>query len=307
MAVGILAGVIAIAAAAVGFLVAPSSGSTPHHAATATRPVTAGPITVSVPSDWTRGTPPAETQSLKLTDATTLLPGKSAPGGALVLGTTTSSDASLLPASFASQLPPAPQAAIVKLGGQTFKRYLDLVPRGAVTPESVYVLPTGHGVATAVCVLPQANATQFAAACEHALSSMTIHGAVLPLGTNPKYASALSAIVIKLNGARTTLGRNLATAKNQHAQATAARNLSHAYGSAATSVSKLNPGPAASSAQSAIVAALQRIKNAYARLATAAAHNDRSGYSDARRAIGQGESALVGAGRQLKQDGYRIG
>jgi hypothetical protein len=308
MAVGILAGVIAIAAAAVGFLVAPSSGSKPHDAVTTTRPVTAGPIKVSYPSDWTQSlTPPAETQSLKLANAVTLVPGKSAPGGALVLGSTTASNASLLPASFASQLVPAPQAEVVKLGGHTFKRYLDLVPHGAVNPESVYVLPTGQGVATAVCVLPNANSAQFAAACEHTLSSMSIHGKALPLGADPAYAKALSAIVTKLNSALPGLGHKLATAKNQHAQAAAAQRLSRAYRSAATAVAKLNPGPAASSAQAAIVAALARIERAYASLATAAAHNNRKAYLKAERSIHQGESALLAAGRKLQQDGYNIG
>ena len=49
--------------------------------------------------------------------------------------------------------------AAVKLGAMVYRRYLNLLPRDAVAPETVYALPTTTGAVVASCVAPTTNAT----------------------------------------------------------------------------------------------------------------------------------------------------
>lgn len=308
MPVAAIAAVLVVIAAVIGYLVAPSSTKKKAQTVAFSQQASSGPITISYPSGWSRASAaPAGVASLKLSDPLTLSPGPSAPGGALVTGISKTQSASLLPASFTGTLSSPPQAATVKLGNQTYKRYLLVQPKGAGTPESIYVLPTSVGTATAVCVVPQSNATQFAVTCEHAVGTMTIKGSVLPLGANPAYAHSLSGVIAKLNSARGSLGGKLASAKTPAAQASAAGGLSAAYGHAAAAVSKLTPGPAASGANAALAAALGQLQRGYGSLSAAAAHHNGGAYRSAQGAIGRAQHALSAAFGQLRQDGYKIG
>jgi hypothetical protein len=300
---------VAVAAAAIGFLVAPTSKSGGGGPAALTQRAASGPVTISYPSGWQRSASvPAAATSLRLTDAVTLNPGASAPGGALVVGTSSGDGATLLPASFTATLASAPQGAPVKLGSNTFMRYFNVQPPGAAATETVYALPTTAGTATAVCVEPTSNATSFAATCERAVSSLAARpGSVLPLNANPAYARELSKIVATYNAATAASERALAHASNRHAQSAAATRISGASSLAAGEVAKLTPGPSASAANAAIVSALRREAGAYGSLAGAAAHNNASAYAAARTAIGNADASLQDAFAQLKQAGYTTG
>jgi hypothetical protein len=306
--IAILTAVAAVAAAAIGFVIAHGSGGGSSPSTALVQHAPAGPLTISYPAGWQRSAAaPAGTSALKLINAVTLTPGVSERGGALVLGTTTTANATLLPSSFTTALANAPQGATVKLGSQTFKRYLDLLPTGATTPESVYALPTTLGTAIAVCVVPQTNATAFAVTCEHAVSSLTTSGSVLPLTVSPTYAAALGSVVSKLNAARSADGPKLASAKNQSGQAAAAAELAQAHSQAAAAAAKLTPGPTGTAANAAIVAALRRLAAGYAALSGAAKHNNKHAYTAAQTSISQADSALSAGFAQLQQDGYTVG
>lgn len=306
--IGALAAVVAIAAAAIGFLVAPGSGGTSRHPAGLTGHATAGALTISYPNSWRRSSAaPPETASLELADAVTISPGEPARDGALVVGTSKAQNVTLLSPTFSSSLRSSPEGEAVKLGSQTFIRYLDLVPSGASTPMSVYVLPTTLGIATAVCVAPTTGATAFAVSCERAVGSMTTSGSVLPFGANPAYASALSAIVAKLNSVRTQAGLRLATAKSPKAQAAAALELSDAHATAAAAAEKLTPGPATAAAAANVVIALKQLASGYEALSRATSAGNGGDYSAAASAIKHADAALSAAFARLRQAGYTIG
>ncbi len=305
-----LAAAALVVGAAVGFLIAPSSSNT------ATRPpaplsqtASAGPLKISFPSDWARsGEVPSAAASLKLTNAVTLTPRRSAPGGALVLGSTSAAPPDLLPASFITALGTTPPGATVTLGPHTFKRYLKLVPQNTTTAVSVYALPTVNtGTVIAACMLPTSSADAFNAACERLLSSLRLSGPQLPLTSSPAYAAALSAAIAKLGHARGSAGAQLTQAKLPSGQASAARALSNAYQEAAGTVTKLQPGPAVAATNAAIAAALRQAAGAYRALSAAAAHDNKGAYKAAESQIAGADKALKATFAQLRNDGYELG
>ena len=306
-----LAALAIVIGAGVGFLVAPSS----HKAAPKAPPLsqtasagTGGALKLHFPAGWqTSNTVPSAAAALKLAGPTTLSPAATPDKGALVVGTVTAVDTDLLPVGFTQSLGSAAQGNPVKLGSNTFMRFADVVPSSTSTALSVYALPTQQGTAIAACVLPAAGATAFNSTCEGVLKTLQSSAPVLPLGANPTFASALGKLVSKLNGTRSSAGRQLAGAKSQKAQAAAAKTLAGAYQQAATDAAKLRPGPVGTAGSQAIVAALRRLATGYQALSTAAGHNDKKAYAAAGAAIGKGQTALNAGFGQLRQAGYTIG
>src|SRR5262249_22042092 len=85
--VGVLvagAAAVVAGAAAIGFLVAPTSTKAVTSNVPLSQRATAGPLTISYPAGWAQtGSTPAAASSFKLTNAVTLTADKSAPGAAL--------------------------------------------------------------------------------------------------------------------------------------------------------------------------------------------------------------------------------
>ncbi len=297
---------LAAIAAAAGFVLAPGSHRAQAGSLALSRTASTGRFSVSYPRAWrpTRATQPAAA-SLKLAGVLTLVPNDG--GGALILGTTRATDATLLPPGFAATLIAPPQGTPVNLGASTYRRYLNLVPRTAAVPETVYALPTTAGTFVASCVAPSSNATLFAATCEHVIGSLRLKSATaLPLTANSTFARSLGGVIGRLNAARTADGQRLETAKRPGDQAAAARRLALAHAAAAAAAGRLAPGPIGAGANVAIVAALHELASAYSELAEAAGHSDRRRYTDAVKAIAQADAALGAAFARLRQDGYSI-
>ncbi len=294
-----LAAVAIVVGAAIGFLVAPSSHKAAPKPAALSQVASAGTggsLKLHFPAGWlTSNTVPSAASTLKLAGPTTVSPATSPDKGALVVGTAGAVDSNLLPSGFTQSLGTPAQGTPVKLGSNTFMRFVDVVPSSTSTALSVYALPTQHGTAIAACVLPAAGATAFNSTCEGVLKTLQSAAPALPLGADPAFASALGAIVSKLNGTRATAGRQLAGAKSQKAQASAAKTLAGAYQQAATAAAKLQPGPVGAAGALAIVTALRQLATAYRALGTAAAHNDKKAYAAAGAAIGKAQAALNAA------------
>ena len=305
-----LAVVAIVIGAAIGFLVAPSS----HKAAPKAAPLsqvasagTGGSLKVHFPADWqTSNSVPSAAAALKLDSPTTMTPATTPDKGSLVVGTAGSVGANFLPTAFTGSLGTAAQGSPVKLGANTFMRFLDVVPQSSSTALSVYSLPTQHGTAIAACVLPASGATAFNVSCENVLRTLQSTAAPLPLGANPTYAASLGAIVKKLNTTRSSAGQTLASAKSQKAQSAAAKSLAGAYQQAATAAAKLSPGPVGGQAHQAVVAALHQLAAGYQALSTAAAHNDKKAYAAASATVAKAQSALSAAFVGLRQAGYSI-
>ena len=305
---GVLAAaLLAAAAAAVGFILAPGAHREPTGSLDLSQTASTAQFSISYPSAWRRATStqPAAA-ALKLSGGLALVPKRA--GGALIVGTTRASDATLLPTGFAAALISPPQGAPAKLGALTYRRYLNLLPRTATTSETVYAVPTTAGTMIASCVAPNTNPTVFAATCERIVASLRLESAaVLPLTANPTFARSLARVIGTLNAARAADGHQLEAAKRPEDQAVAARRLAVAHAAAAMSAARLAPGPIGADANGAIVAALRRLSSAYSSLADAAGHSDTRAYAAATKAIGQADATLGAGFARLRQEGYSIG
>jgi Protein kinase domain len=300
----IVALVGAVLAAALGFLVAPSkSSSSPAHPSLVGS-ASAGPLTISFPGGW-RHQATSAVSDLTVDNELELVAARPA-SGTLVMGTASSVGSTLLPAGFVSALPSLPTPQVVTLGASQFYRYLDLMPKGATRPETVYALPTTAGAVIAVCQ-PTGTSVTFMTACERVVGTLRLSsGKVLGLGPNAAYASAVSSVTGRLNAEANSAQARLASARTPREQAKAAAQLAAASKTAASQVQKLNPGPAAVSANAAIAAALRTISDGYASLELAAMHNDRGAYQTARSEIQRASDALSAAFGQLSRSGYTI-
>src|SRR5450755_3309555 len=141
----------AVLAGLLGYVVAHAgSGGSGSTTAPLKRRAATGLLRVSYPSGWKQQAPPA-TPSLGLADRLALA-APASTGGIVVVGRTTSTDASLLTRQILTALPSRPRPQVVVLGGARFYRYLDLLPSGSSEPLSVYALPTSVGTILGVCL-----------------------------------------------------------------------------------------------------------------------------------------------------------
>ena len=207
-------------------------------------------------------------------------------------GHRTDVDSDLLPTGFTQSLGSAAQGAPVKLGSNTFMRFVDVVPSSTSTALSVYALPTQQGTAIAACVLPPPAPPRSTAPARASSRRFSPRAPVLPLGANPRSPRRWAGSSSKLNGTRSSAGHQLAGAKSQKAQAAAAKTLAGAYQQAAAAAAKLQPGPVGTAGSQAIVAALHQLATGYQALGTAAAHNNKKAYATAGAAIGKAQTAL---------------
>jgi hypothetical protein len=291
-----------LAAAAIGFVIAPSSSKSGSSGPPLASSASSGPLAVSFPAGWQSGSKAVSTPGLKLANQIALTPTTPA-GGTLVLGTTKTTDPTLLPSTLLRG--GAPTQQVVTLGRSQFYRYPNLTPPGAAAPEVVYALPTTAGTVLGVCMLQGASA-DFPVNCERVIATLhlTSGANVIGLGPNPAFASAMGAVIHDLNPAvqrgQVALGR----ARKPGDQARGANQVADAYGRAVSGLKRLPPNPAATGAAAALAGAFQAEQRAYSALARAAGHNDRKGYNTARGSITTAGSKVSAALGQLSHLGY---
>jgi len=293
----------AVAAAAIGFLIAHGSSSKSQPPAPALiGSDSSGPVQISLLSGWASHKIPTSA-NLGLSNELAVAP-TSPTGGLLVMGTATKTDATLLPTGFVSTLQGPPTAQTVTLGHTQFYRYLNVTPRGTQNPETAYAVPTTAGSVVAICQ-PQGAGTTFLSDCERIIGTLQLSSAsVLGLGPSSSYAAGLKTAIGKLNGQQSSAGARLSSAKKPSDQANAASDLASAFHQAGSTVQKLQPGPAATSTNAAIAIALRNVGAGYAAMSQAAAHNNGSAYNAARRKIAAATADLRAAFNRLSQLGY---
>jgi hypothetical protein len=307
----VLVGVVGvIAAAALGFALAPKSGGGSTTPTTPTtdalvKTVSNGPIRVTIPAGWQSRAPVTNIRALPLQNQVVVGPSPPA-AGTLVIGTADTPDASLLPKALLTALPDgAPQRQAVRLGGAQFDRYLGLQPSGVNGSVSVYALPTTTAGTVLAGCFPSGAAATFPGDCERVLGSLRLNGAsAVGLGPSSSLAAGLNAALDKLNTAVISGQGRLRTARKPGQQAAAASQLGAAYTQAAASVRKLDAPPAASGAVAMLAAALAKTGRDYTALSHAAAHNEGRAYAAARNAIGNDTGSVSAAFAQLANLGY---
>lgn len=256
-------------------------------------------FTVSYPSDW-RALAMAAPSASEL-----LLAPTQTKNASLRLGVVQEASAGALPAALQAGVTKLSTPQVVILGGATFNRYLNLVPRSGDVTEAIYLLPTTRGTVTGVCSA-QRQVMAFTSSCERVLATLRVRaGSALSLTTDLAYALKLNRILTQLNATRKSYGPGLVNPDNK-ARAGAAGRLAAANARAARAVGHMTGAPV-SVANRNLAGALRAEAAAYGALSRAAGANDVGGYASAQAAIGRADSRLDSAYAQLRRLGYRVG
>jgi hypothetical protein len=293
----------AVVVAAIGFVLARyGAGKTAAAPPPLDRQASVADFRINYPSTW-RVQPAATVPLVPLGDVLTLTADDSGRSR-LVIGTQQTNTPSALPPRLAAAVPASTKAHVVTLGNTSFYRYLNLTPQGQNAPESIYALPTSVGTITAVCSAPTFT-TRFTSSCERLLSTIKVTtGDVLSVSVDPGYALELNRILGQLNDVRRSAGPGLRSS-GVHTRVRAASALATAHAQAAAAAGHITVGRV-SSANQALVTALDQNAVAYKALARAAAKEDVPAYGRAEAAVVSAGSGLDAAYVQLKQLGYTI-
>jgi hypothetical protein len=293
----------ALAVAVVGFVLARyGAGKTTASPPPLDRQASVADFRISYPSTWRVAA--ATTVPLLPLGTVLTLAADAARRSTLVIGTQQTTTPAVLPAPLAAAVPPTTKPQVVTLGRSSYYRYLNLTPQGQRMPESVYLLPTSAGTITAVCMAPTFTIS-FTSACERVLSTLTLTtGEVRSIGVDSGYALELNRILGQLNGVRRSAGPGLRSSRVR-TRARAASALAAAHAQAASATSHISVGQV-STANQALVTALDRNAAAYKSLAHAAASQDVAAYRRAEAALTVASSGLNAAYTQLRQLGYII-
>jgi hypothetical protein len=262
-------------------------GSEPEPAPPAVSSLTSGPLTVRLPAGWARVERVPATPGFALRGAVAAAPASG--DGAIVLGLGSSSQPSLLPAGVR-----AGERAVAQLGDLRAYRY-DGVGARRLT---VFVAPTGAGVATVACIAPRPD-------CLRAAATLRIRGTrVFPLGPSRAYARVLNRSLIGLRAALRSGRAALRRADTPKAQATAAASIAAAHRRAAAVLAATELGPADRGLNTQLLDALRSGQRAYGALATAARAGRRAAYARAARQIADAERRLAAVQRAIASAGY---
>jgi hypothetical protein len=300
---GLIAAVVAgvVALGVVGYLVG-SSGSKDSGTPANNTSASAGPITITFPDTWQKGSAPP-IPGLGFKDPIKLAPKGGPAVGALTAGMTSAADPSLLPVTFKKSLPDSnPKGEPVKLGDFQALRYTGLKPSNYPQELTVYAVPTDSGVATVACSAAAAEAASFLPDCERAASTLTLSGAeAVDLGIPPSYAKALNGAIAKLDSQRSAALKKAKSAKSNSAQASALRQAAAAYSTAAKTLASQKGGPQVDAANTAIISALRAGAAGYTAMASGAASDNSGRYSAGSKAVKKADAALAKGLKALNQ------
>jgi hypothetical protein len=285
-----------------GFLLGHSGGGSSEPAGDKT--VTAGPVDLGTPSDWTKSASPAQIPGIDFgNEAVTVSPKGGADAGTLTVGVTDAKSSTLLPASFVKELSSAPKPTDgVKLGDLEAYRYKNLKPKGFSQNLTVYAAPTTNGVATIACAAPAAKAAGFLPDCESVAATTKLKsGKPYQLGADDDYASQVSDATGSVNSARSSGLSKMKSAKSGSAQSKAAKSIASAYATAAASLKDADVSPQFAGENSKLVKNLSAADSAYTKLASAASKGSSSAYKKASKQVSKAESGVSKTLNTLKQ------
>ena len=306
---GLVVAAVAVLAVAAGLLVGNRKTSSPAPSRSApalAKSAGSDVLDLSFPDTWRRSNRPPAIDGLELTRPVALSAGGG--GAGVVAGRTSARGPALLPAAFVKRLADHPAAERVGLGPMQALRYRGLRSGASGPALTVFAVPTSLGVATVACYAPAAAAAAFQADCERVAASLKLSGAkAYALGPQAGYARGADRALTALAAARARDRRALASARTQGGQSALAGALATDHRRAADALVRLEVSPADAIAHAALVAAIGRAGDGYARMARAARRHDVKGFAAGERTARDGDAKLRQALAALGRLGYKIG
>ena len=181
------------------------------------------------------------------------------------------------------------QRTEVSLGRLEAWRYSGLEPEPGLAAVA-FLAPTSDGSLLVICHARRRVAPDRLRECEAIASTIALRGArPATLASVGEGTRAVTDVMDKLRAERRIGRRELAGARRAPDQARAARELEASYRDAADSIES---SPAIEGEADSLMESLRAAAGAYADLAAAATHGDRSRYREASRLIGEREAAV---------------
>jgi hypothetical protein len=308
--VAVLAAVTGIVVlAALGFALGRSTGDETASAGVSARTLSAGPVSVTVPTGWAKAKTAPSVLERSLASPLELAPTAERTAAGLVVGQTKAGAPTFVPASLQQALPPKAldRRERVRLGELEAYRYRGLTPTGLDGRLTLYVVPQEQRSAVLECFVRRGAAASLLDECESIAATATVRGAQrLSLGPSEQYAKLVSGALRTLRTQRGARLQTLRTARTQVQQAAAADALGRAYRLAAGRLIRAPVNVVNRSANEELVSALAAAKTAYEQLGRAARRDDRTAYDAARRRIAQTERRIDRAVVALRELGYTV-
>ena len=271
-----------------------------------TRTARSAHVLIEYPRGWRPVAGGAQIPGLALRDPQLIIAGGAASRAGLIIGELPAGELGPLPRRFVSGLDRLPQTTVVDLvEGQAY-RYAQFSGPELQEPLTIFVIPNPDGDPTALACYAPSQASRYMAACEQAVSGVTVvdQSQSYQLTPEPGYAARISAAIASLDRLRVSLKREL------HPQITAERTeqlatqLGEGFAKAGESLVRLEPSAAAVGVQKALAAAMQRARDGYAALASAAAERSLSAYTAAKQRITAAEADVDWALENFVLIGY---
>jgi hypothetical protein len=293
--VAALALVCIVVAALAGWGLGRTLRSPPTDAAAASRRVTIGHARLQVPSTWTPikvtsahipGVDAGSTRAFRIDDGLRQR---------VFLTFAAPSDRRLIPSSLRRALRPPFGAPVPRLlAGHRAWWYPDIATARRHVAMSLTVLPTSAGVLAVACT---SGAVADAGNCDQDIAQIALSQArVLRPRPETAFRLAVSSVLTRLHEGRAALVRELAAARDAHAQARALLAIGNAYVIAARRLDPFASGPGRASDA---VTALRETASAYEAAGTAASAQASGSYFVAQSAVEAAESRLAKVLTQL--------
>jgi hypothetical protein len=299
LAAGALATAVVLAVAAGAFVL----GRRGDDAQAGPQTVTAGSLRLGAPAGWTRAAGPG----LGLRDAVTLSLDAPAGSARLTAGNTEPRWPGFLPTDFRSS--DTGRRDVVRLGSQRLDafRYRG-VSSDTASGMTVYVVPQPDSVSVLACSTRPRASAELLRLCEQAVGTLSVSGAgSYPLMVPAAYATAVDGALTRLSRSRASGLRALRSAGTRAGQAQAAARITKAYATALQAVRRARPTAYVARVHAPVVAALERARGAYGRLAAAAKPPAKAAaYERARRSAVREEAALRTAVADLGDVGFAV-
>jgi hypothetical protein len=266
--------------------------------------VSAGPLQLTAPADWTRSASAAYPLNLVVADAVSVAP-NGAADTRLTAGLATPAGS----VNFVASVGPSPPSGeLVALGEASARRYRAARVPGRFSQATIYLAPAAGGIATVACLARDAQAAaSFTPRCERVAGSLRLAGgADGPARPSGRQEAGVRRALLRVNTARTRYRSRLERTRTAAAQAGAARALASVHARAARALTSLRLGGLAQPGGRAAVRALEREARAYRAAARAAVAGDRGGYAAAGRSAATADAALRRALRLLRVVGFEV-
>jgi len=305
---GVLAGVAVIGAGLVLTLSVMARDSSPRRHVTTAR---ASGIELQGPPGWRLQAGRAGIQGLGISAPVSLRPGAAADGDVgdltVVAGVSRATGSKLLPAAYRKQLGEGTEKTAVELGALEAYRYRGL-KTSTGEPLMLFVTPTSIGTAMLACRIPDGARSEAAAQlCSRIAATMRLtRGTAYRLGPSASLARAMRSQFMRLGERQDAALGAMKKAKGATAQGDAAAELADAFRDAARNLAAIRVTPESEGGRMAIVAALRRLRDAYARLAGAAYREDQAAYGAAKESVAVGERLVRRRLGDLHSLGYQV-